>query len=116
MTARREPIQFPTVGGQGRLSPGQWCRTTLSGPPQQPAGVWRGRAAQRRPPPPDRARFESLANLPAAVWRTLCEWHRRSAQRRSLAEIVMHDRHLLRDIGCTPTEVRVEVDKWFWQA
>lgn len=55
------------------------------------------------------------AHWPEAVWALLREWYRRSSQRQALRQMLLHDRRTLRDIGQTPTHVRAEIDKWFWQ-
>ncbi|MDH4246842.1 MAG: DUF1127 domain-containing protein [Deltaproteobacteria bacterium] len=54
-----------------------------------------------------------------AAWLLLCripvtlkKWRERSSQRADLHRL---DRHLLRDIGLTPGQARMESAKWFWQ-
>jgi uncharacterized protein YjiS (DUF1127 family) len=44
------------------------------------------------------------------------EWYRRSSERHALAESFSSDARVLHDIGRSPSEVRAEILKWFWQA
>ena len=44
---------------------------------------------------------------------TLAVWQRRIEQRRQLAEL---PERLLRDMGLTPVQARIEADKPFWRA
>lgn len=53
-----------------------------------------------------------LATLSVRVAVTLAKWSTRSRTRCSLSHL---DPHMLRDIGVTPDEARIEANKRFWQ-
>jgi uncharacterized protein YjiS (DUF1127 family) len=52
----------------------------------------------------------------AATFLLLRDWCRRSSERHALAGSLLRDYRVLHDVGRTPSEVRAEINKWFWEA
>ena len=55
----------------------------------------------------------------STVWRAASErirlWAARHRQRRRLSELADRNDRLLRDVGISPGEARIEAAKFFWQ-
>jgi uncharacterized protein YjiS (DUF1127 family) len=54
-----------------------------------------------------------IGRLGVLAGRALARWHRNAVEKRELAQLSERDLH---DIGLTPADVRVALDKPFWRA